>query len=222
MTQDDIQARNDAFEAATPAQKRVLIAQDVLLQLTTGRLIAENGVYVRPITERSSIRETIKQEDSCRACGIGALFVAACRSSAPLSDKFHNFFPDSAEITDALLLHGGFTEEQVSDVENVFESYSNYCGQMHWQRDIDRTPEVLKLGRWQWDIDRTPEVLKLGRWSGTDEGFTLWQASMRERAPIKLRAIMENIVENNGDFLPEKIPGLRSVPDDDSADDDLF
>lgn len=39
---------NEKFKKATKAQKRVMIAQDVLAQIKTKRYVAESGCWVQP------------------------------------------------------------------------------------------------------------------------------------------------------------------------------
>ena len=77
--------RNAEFEAMTPQQKRVTLAQDVLAQMAAGRFIATRGTYLEPdgggsLAEEDAdkdLSEILVDVETCDVCAIGSLFFCA-------------------------------------------------------------------------------------------------------------------------------------------------
>jgi hypothetical protein len=96
---DRIRRRNKRFKEATKAEKRVIIAKDVLTQLALGKIKATNGTYLLSdeLTEavdaydsyvnygdcdnkeagETQICDVFKDMKSCKACALGSVFVSA-------------------------------------------------------------------------------------------------------------------------------------------------
>ena len=78
---------NAECKKATKAQKRVMIAQDVLAQLKTKRYVAESGCWVQPnihsaweqkLSHHDSVQELFIEQkiESCNVCALGGLFMS--------------------------------------------------------------------------------------------------------------------------------------------------
>ena len=83
----EIQRRNELFKGKTKAQKRGLIAQDVLDQIRKGVIFPESGTWVDfetyEISEKIDdskfgMREAIlsKEIRSCRCCALGGIVIS--------------------------------------------------------------------------------------------------------------------------------------------------
>lgn len=180
---------NEKFKNATKAQKRVMIAKDVLGQIKTNRYLAESGTWVEPNFSRNSrvseicdspetsIQDTFKDKtiESCTVCALGGLFMSCINlnNNTTLRD-----FDEEADDLGALIdgnrklsnsLNRIFTREQLILIEQYFEEGAGY-----FYRDDDC--DLLDSF-----VDTYPDEQD------------------------RLKAIMENIIENKGTFKPEKL-----------------
>lgn len=194
-----IQETNDEFNAAPVARKRVMLAQDVLLQLKSRRMVADS-VYFNPEEQDSfaplvgartdeELRDALRGIHTCGVCGIGSLFVAAVerldqlRVSEIMGEGFGPWSGDfKRKILSYLDDHRLFTNAELDAVENLFE----------WSEVPDSMPN-----------------------------FRAWQA-LNERDEMYLPAltsIMETIVATRGEeeVTLELLMG-REPPDDEEED----
>jgi hypothetical protein len=86
----EIAKRNRAFKAASPAKRRVLIAADVIAQIKKKKLIPACGGWAQPIgkhgtmgylemefSENASVRQLfLGDEIKCECCALGAVFMS--------------------------------------------------------------------------------------------------------------------------------------------------
>jgi len=175
---------------ATRRKKAVAIAKDVIAQLRLKRLIADTGIYCRVYYDDAhqyfedavnldhSFQETFKNDKkvSCGVCAMGAVFIGYI-------NRFNEVVNDSVKnvmSTDIVtLLDGIFSEFQLRLMEFVFEGNWEVC-----PAELDDCPEEKeKLTRkGQQYYDKYPDDNQ------------------------RLRAIMLNVVRNNGEFvLPQRI-----------------
>lgn len=171
------------FEKMTPSEKRVTIAQDVLDQLESKRLLASPGTWVAneefefyvskggaPV-ESLFCTQTGKKK-KCNVCAMGALFVCAVERADELKVEDLSNTWVSDESTKKMKVN--FEEE------DVFEYMDRF-----FERD-------------QLDAIETAFERGAGGTFHSDlaEGF----AGYVEDASERMRLIMENIVANNGTF----------------------
>ena len=192
--QQEIARRNKLFEKASPAQKRVLIAQDVIAQLKADRLMAENGTWTdmsaagkAQLDIDASFQQTFLENTGvkCECCAVGSLFIGC----ALFANKISNGeIRDNWELGDQLFEHRRF--------ENGF----------------DKLFSRKQLGLIETAFEGTTHFFTDDEWTGT-EGASVSSAAERaawdfhnqyRELPAKttLIAIMENIVKNNGTFKP--------------------
>lgn len=201
-TLEDIVANNNAcYMAATPKERRVMIARDALQQLRLSKVIAQPGVYldtriVRHLTAMISKKVSMlgalraifvkkkETEDSdknselepqmCFACAKGALMLSAMR-----------FIPES-QFRESL--KSNESQEPVAD--------SYYKG-INWPIDnwnlIEVAFELIRThGTRHGDSNLTPNQLDRAVEFGEQYGDS----------DSRLQAILENIIANNGTFIP--------------------
>lgn len=191
--------KNTAFLRSSPAAKRVTIAKDVIEWLDAKKLIpaGTNGgsEYLRIIpvegvaTElgggwaRPQPREVVEEHggvvngDACVACGIGALVATAAERGVCHLNNIHNWIADDvpAEIHSALA--GIFEPKQLALIEYAFEQGSGLANAL-------RTGHLRGL----LEHDERDQCLRFGSSFLTREE--------------RLRAIMTNIIDNKGTFIP--------------------
>ena len=197
-----IRASNAAFKAMSPAEKRVQIAKDVLMSLDTGKLEPVNGSYMlvelpkythmqdSDTWETYDARQTaFKDLDareqlltgtiSCSVCAIGAVFTCAVQRQNELT---------VAELQASRrgmveYLQGSFSAVQLDLIECAFE----------------RTRDNMRC-------DATPYTdARLAEKFGHSVHNSWLDAPHDARgglASCLMRAIMENIVANEGAFVP--------------------
>lgn len=178
---------NAEFKKATKAQKRVMIAQDVLAQLKAKRYVAESGCWVQPnynstatwadIKYTDSVQELFveKKIESCNVCALGGLFMSCTNFN---NNTLLEDLDDVSEDLGALVeeeeklsnkLNKIFSTSQLKLIETYFEANGGYF------RDYDEDDRI--------------------------EAFYNKHPSDKKR----LQLIMENIVENEGTFVPAKL-----------------
>lgn len=180
--------RNEAFAKLTAEQKRVAIASDVLSYLDAKRIVALPGTYIRipvvgDVSDEEQVCSVIAAAPDCKVCAIGATFMAAVERANALKIKD----VDATRWTSELQIsYEGMTEylgkffddEQLLLIEAAFEGYDP-----HGEIDYEFLDDVTKMFVWTENDD--------------DDGSTC-STSPDDR----MRAIMANIVANNGTFCP--------------------
>jgi hypothetical protein len=167
-----IEESNKAFLEATPEQKRVMIAKDVLARMEADNLKASTGkvVAIKNIGSSAPLKEIVNSGIECEVCGKGALLCAIVgrvnefsygdirneenihRPTAKYHQKLSEFFP----------------LEQIDLIETAFEGTSYI--------------QVLD----------NPELIEKAIVFGEKYDY----------AQGRLKAIMNNIIENKGTFTP--------------------
>ena len=180
-----IKKLNAEFKKATKAQKRVMIAQDVLAQLKTKRYVAESGCWVLPnyysdwkqLSDKDSVQELFaaKKIESCNVCALGGLFMSCTNFNNntlledlyDVSDDLGNLIDEEEQLSNKL--NKIFSVKQLKLIEVYFEGNDGY---FYENREYD-----------------------------TVKAFYIKYPSDKKR----LQLIMENIVENEGTFVPKKL-----------------
>jgi|GEM_PF-2108353 hypothetical protein len=181
------QYNNWRFEMASPGGKRVIIAKDVLKQLDAGRYGASVGAYVRiPIynngfyaDKADDIQSNFNKVKTCSVCAIGSCLMSITHFKNKL--KFRDvIFQSSLHGEAKELMSKYFTPRQLSMIEIAFEKryssgFSNYArGAFGYIPSQDEIDASLLFGS------------------------KIYSDTKR------LRAIMQNIITNKGEFIPTK------------------
>ena len=125
-----VEGANLTFAAATPAQQRVLIAEDVLLWLKTGKVDAMQGIYLR-VLDDDRVRYDLAKVNgfTCEACALGAIFACALeRDQLPRSGDPDDDGTAVSERTMRRRLEPYFSEAQLKAIEGAFEINDAYAG----------------------------------------------------------------------------------------------
>ncbi|NDD52339.1 hypothetical protein EBZ39_00405 [bacterium] len=187
----EIEKRNKIFKAATAAEKRVLIAKDVLAQVAAGRFKPTEGSWANPRTASgreihiwdtdkydpdASVREMFLGEQiaKCDCCALGAMFVSCTlyNNKTTLEDFDNETLDFVDNVQDASFSNGFakfFSPAQLRLIEIAFEGG---CGGFCTTSDDDQD---LQARDW---YDRYPNPKK------------------------RLVALMKNIIKNDGKFVP--------------------
>lgn len=175
---------NKQFKKATKAQKRVMIAQDVLAQLKTKRYVAESGCWVKPnihssckVSHHDSVQELFIEQkiESCNVCALGGLFMSCTNfNNNTLIEDLDDATAQLGDLIDeeeklSNKLNSIFSVKQLKLIEVYFEGNDGY---FYENREYD-----------------------------TVKAFYTKYPSDKKR----LQLIMENIVENGGAFVPKKL-----------------
>ena len=197
--QEQIRRANAAFEKLSPSDKRVAIARDVLAQLDAGRITAKTGVYIRSFDLVNLIDESAKDVqlqsllsavEECNVCALGSMFICGVNIANNLPVKRVTTYGSEVSGSDAKkYLRRFFTNGQLGLIESAFETgdmLSNYSRVP--KRDYALLRAAIRFGE-LFDVE--------------DENW------MRDE--LRLRAIMENIIVNDGTFRPDIQPRRRWV-----------
>ena len=190
----EIARRNKIYAEASAAEKRVLIAKDVIAQLKAKRIFAETGTWTdldvlgkaQSFNEEAGFQETFLTDNSlsCNCCAVGSLFIG-CTLYA---NKLPNYeIRDNWELGENLISRKKFANgfeklfspKQLGLIELAFEGRSEFFTDDEW-----------------FDY----EAPKLSAKENTAARVRYYDAFKSERD--RLIAIMENIIENNGTFEP--------------------
>jgi hypothetical protein len=186
---------------------RVQIAKDVIAQLDDKRAIASPGAYLKfidnifmPEDRRTELQDVIKDK-RCEVCAVGALFVSAI-------DQYDNYNVENCKNTYGGLIIGVygfsmfsylkkyFSAIQLSMIESAFEGVSTSTA---ISNDI------------KYDEYGEPSSESKALMAKIDMAVDSYEASIFP-AEGRMRAIMNNIINNNGMFIPtekaiEYLPG---------------
>ena len=127
-------AERKRFSKANRMRKRVMIARDVLAQISAGKMIVTQGTYLilgdnRRLEEKDQNKELcdLLSGVKCEVCAIGAAFVSGVKFKDKL--KVNEASPpwsgdlviDDHKMTE--YLSGIFTEEEMREFERIFEGF---------------------------------------------------------------------------------------------------
>ena len=190
-----IKKTNKDFKKATEAQKRVLIAKDVLNQIKAKRYNPEPGVWVELAlwsgqsqmwanpTESIQKMFADKTIAKCNVCALGGLFMSCTNLNNNTNGAdFHKercFMGSAINRGDRLSygLNTIFSSNQLELIEIYFESGDGYFG-----------------------ADGVT-----GQDIGTDRCHVVGFSEKYPDADDRLREIMKNIIDNDGRFVPSKL-----------------
>ncbi len=187
----EITRRNKIYAAATLAQKRVLIAKDVIAQLKDNRFVAETGTWTDmwssgDFPHAVGFQETFLTDKSvsCNCCAVGSLFLGCTLyANKLLTDDIRADWSLGEDIISRKKFANGFQKlfspKQLALIELAFEGQTEFVMD---DEDMDYTAPELSVEE---------EMAAVG---GYYNDFKSPKA--------RLIAIMENIVENNGTFEP--------------------
>lgn len=194
-----IKRSNERFAAMTPVEKRVQIAKDVIAALDSNGIVAQKGTYgdFVPVERRGSYLDMEFATDayyaardeywkgdaqdailegsiSCNVCAIGAVFTCAVARMDKLTLKDLEIAPRSSMLE---YVSEFFDKLQLELMECAFELNTD---QVRYDHDDD---DLLR--------------------KAVDFGYAanIATATMT-RAEARMRAIMENIIANGGEFRP--------------------
>ena len=193
-----IQKNNIAFKKANKQQKRVLIAQDVLAQLKANRYIAENGIFVEYSVrdnsvyhdDNGSVQTLFATGDikTCNVCALGGMFMSCTNLNN--NTTLDQLVSEGSDIGSAIKndqkfsngLDKFFTKNQLMLIEIYFENHAGYFSSYEGTIDIDSS--------FYKSID-------------LDHVNAFYESYCDDKR--RLTAIMQNIVDNNGTFVPKKL-----------------
>lgn len=174
---------NKLFIKASPSEKRIIIAKDVINQINLGKYISKSGVYCE--FNKSIIgdlqKHLLKPSVNCKVCAIGSLFSSSIRinDKYKISSSCQNI--DNYPMMDELLKY--FSEEQLHLIEKAYES---------WKNSILCTTKEINASNYR------------------DRKKLTSTSSLRNEEEYKklnkeaLLSIMLNITKNKGTFRPER------------------
>jgi hypothetical protein len=177
---------NEEFKKATKAQKRVMIAKDVLAQIKAKRYFPESGEWVNPLWSddqksidiqldpNSSIKDAFKSKaiNSCQVCALGGLFMSCTNlnNNTTVEDLLTKEFYIGDLVSDDVKISNGlnriFTQKQLILIESYFEGSQGY-------------------------------------FKGDDKKTFVFLENYNDDE--RLEMIMQNIIDNNGTFKPKKL-----------------
>jgi hypothetical protein len=208
----EVKRRNSLFKKASLAEKRVLIAKDVLEQLRKGKFKPERSVFVDSYLfdednldknkDKSLQHALLEKNANCECCAQGALFLSCTlyNNKVQLSDFsydddgkyissnigraiYHNF-----KITNGL--NRIFTRRQLVLIEIAFERGAGF---FNWDKSSQlKIPVTL--------VEKAIEFCNkyyIRENHRVSDGF---QADKNQKDAMV--AIMKNIIKNNGTFIP--------------------
>jgi hypothetical protein len=149
--QQQIKASNAAFEAATPEQKRVMIAKEVITQIKLANIKPDHRGYltfnrVSAELERESIQEVLltQNDASCTVCGIGALAISCSLLNGKAKIRDRDGIGHGAGDTFRNGLHNYFSNDQLKLVEAVFEDRCSVEGFPGYDSPARRLTAIMK------------------------------------------------------------------------------
>jgi hypothetical protein len=179
------------FADMTPKNKRIAIAKDVLTQLAAKKLRAAHGIYLEVVADGEFTAEEMLRKP-CTVCALGGLFVA-CTNKVPSeinSDELGLSTDNYDGFTETVLngdsdsmkprMQAYFTREQLRLIEHAFE-----------KRVIETVDE---------NNDEYTELELAEYWEKNSRAMKFKPKVVSPNN--RLKAIMENVIENNGTFVP--------------------
>lgn len=197
--------KNATFAAVSPAEKRVMIAKDVLEHLDAKKIQAKQGAWVRSgddwdgsiahqdekFDEFVQMCDVLDKVEACDACALGGLFVCAVKRADELTVKDALSWNKKDVIVNYDVLsnymHQFFTGPQLRLIEIAFE---NGHGQYTVTDELERQAGDL--------FGRCTLESHCSRCDGDEED----EEDEIVAPDTRLRLIAKCMIRNNGDFVP--------------------
>lgn len=167
-------AKEKKWDKSTKAERRVMIAEDVIAQLKLQNIYAMKGKFIRWTgnpSDSTKLKGIFKGRTSCSACVKGALFITSMQYTNGMvmgdSNWLGDWRPDSSPMKKLSKI---FTSLQLAYIETAFEKTAMDCNQDF----VD------------WDSYLADKLVAFGHKYYKDED--------------RMVAIMENIIKNKGTF----------------------
>lgn len=169
------------------AERKVVLCQDVLARLKQEKLSANEGAYIDNLNEIAKLygpsdlkgpvtkKDCLAIEKHCDVCARGALLLSKIRlfNSVNWEDiKSKHEVPVISQKDTTKILSEAFYREELLAIEAAFEAQYDSCNEDFIGQNEEHS------------------------WACVDFGLQY------EYPDNRLYAIMENIVDNNGEFLP--------------------
>lgn len=181
---------------------RVLLAKDVIAALDAKRMNARGGITTHPYIFYDGIGSDDLEVDArkalkgkkCRVCAKGALLVAAVdRFNEVRLEDLYDLDQPGINIDKGTpsrqWLGQWFGDDQLALMEAAFEA------ELGVSDDTERLREAYEESG-EYDYDMDDEVADTPLHDAVEFGEAI------DYPDERLRAIMENVVKNNGEFIP--------------------
>ncbi len=213
-----IKKLNKVFDLATPAEKRIIIAKDVIAQIELGKYIPTSGKYCesKQITKGKDLQSIIlAPEFKCNVCELGGIFTSLIR----IKDNFNTTQSKSIDSNTMLPeLKKYFSVKQLSLIEGAFEgtgygllidsddvsskkliAAENYRAKRKLSADLDIIEQEIGLEK---DIVNTGIF---GTWrKHSKKNIKKLEIEFSRRDKEAMISICRNIINNKGTFRPER------------------
>jgi len=189
-----IEERNDWFAKLPPAKKRVQIAKDVIEQLDLKKFVSSPGTYfnLKDVPDsydygNHELQKVLNDSGECKVCAKGAIFATKVLNyNNCVINTDDKFYFGTLELKESILsenLSDIFSKKQLDLIENAFEcDYTNICSD---EDDVHLS-----------DLVRARFMY----------GYICDDPDSTER----MRLIMQNIIDNNGTFVVDKLEDFDS------------
>ena len=191
---ESLRKSNAAFKKATKAEKRVMIAKDVLAQIKAKRYVPESGTWVDPnwnirneIDGTESVQKLFADRtiETCNVCALGGLFMSCTNLNNNTCVSDINYGGEGTEIGERIqdgdTLSNGlnkiFSKKQLQLIEVYFEKGDGWFGEEGYT----------------------------GVHIGEDSRHVAYFNDAYPDDEDRLVEIMKNIVANDGTFVPSKL-----------------
>lgn len=188
------------FEDQPQWMQRVAVAKDVIAQINISKYKAKSGSYVKTVRinnklyDSDDIKNSPAQEldikksindsvERCTVCALGACIISISKFKNTLKwgEVLHHSNFTSEKSTVLKMLIGVFTPYQLAMIETAFEgSYNQTCS--------DRVGKILGVYNLSSDDEWNCKRLYNDDYYGSDDS--------------RLQRIMQNIIDNKGEFKP--------------------
>ncbi len=210
--------RNAAFRELSPAQRRVAIAEDAILQLEKRRYVPEDGVYLLsggtglPFGD---LQAYIEGGGECRVCAIGALLASRARLGNDIE-------VDDCNVTNWFVLQeleDTFSESMLDAMEALYErggaflSYlQNLAGEKAMHDAMGRWR--IEEPRWWWSRQRRADAAaRASAYRAACKAACLdklqvtatWNALGEMGDLERMSWVLRNVVDNGGSLRVDEV-----------------
>jgi len=188
----EIEKRNSIWSSASRSERKVLLAKDVLLQIETNKIIPTEGEWLTFTLGKRKETCNLQEEflsnsvKGCQCCALGGLM---------LSNTLYKNNVYVPCISD---------EEYTVDDENIYtvddENIYTVDFMGHKSHD-EKSTDQLRETFYSHELELIEEYFEcgLGLFSTGIKFSSIWHEKNEYE---RLISIMENIVENSGEFIP--------------------
>lgn len=191
--ENEIARRNEIWKNASAQERRILVCKDVISRIKSGQFQPETGKFasltIQDKEDKDSVQACVISKEPCECCALGGMLLSTIsyKNRVTIKDWVNVSYGGHLESPNEFNYFGiaqVFTKAQLKKIEQAFEGFSGLYGPTS-------------------EVDFCCDEDEVKACNAPKEEKAIMSFYLKYTDPkARMIAIMNNIIRNNGLFLP--------------------